>query len=161
MTVLEPNARRASAWLYGALLYLCPVQLRREFGGEICTVFTEDLDEAWQTRGLAGAVGVWWCAVCEVIRMAVPELKANPAIAVPVVSVALNVLVVGAEVLIYVKYVAPPAMGRLSSAFWSGGAIICGTSVLAALAALAVVHGRNSRSVSLGLNSGNTPTARS
>lgn len=156
--LLEPNVRSASSWIYGALILLCPVELRREFGAEICTVFAEELDDAWRTRGFAGAVGVWRNAVCDVIRMAIPGLRANPAIAVTAVSVGLNVLVVGTEVLIYLTYVAPAGDGHLPLASWSGAAIIFGTSILVALTALAVVHGSNARVVSLGLNSGSGGT---
>jgi len=150
----DPNVRTASWWVYGALLLLCPVELRREFGAEIRTVFTEDLDDAWKTRGFAGAVGVWWYAACEVIRMAIPGLRANPAIAVTAVLVGLNLLVVGAEVLVYLTYVAPAGDGRLPLASWSAGAVVCGTTILVALTALLVVRAGKARIFSLGLSSG-------
>jgi hypothetical protein len=145
--------RRICRSSYSGLLRLCPAELRREFGAEICTVFTEDFDDTWHTRGLAGALDLWRYAACEVIRMALPGLSANPAIAVPALAVGLNILVIGTEVLIYLIYVDPPGASRQSSAFWIGGAIVGCTSILAALTAVATVHGRNSMVVSLGLNS--------
>src|SRR5579871_4744300 len=86
--------------VYRAMLSLYPVELRRDFGSEMIEVFADDLADARQTNGIAGACLVWWCALCEVFRLAVPKLGSNPAIAVPAISFALNALVVRGELML-------------------------------------------------------------
>ena len=143
----------ACGWIYGALLLLYPEELRRDFGAEIREVFDDDLNEAWRSRGFRGVLGVWWCALCEVAKIAVPAMKANPAFAVPAIALGLNGLVIGIQVAVYLVYIATP--GRAGGVFaWGAGAILCGTSIAVAIVAVAVVRASQVRMVSLKLNDG-------
>lgn len=85
-----------STRVYSGVLKLYPPDLRRDFGPEISDLFSEDLADAWRGSGLAGVIGVWWCAACEVIRIAVPGNRTNPALIVPAVASAFNALSISA-----------------------------------------------------------------
>ena len=50
--------------------------------------FALQLDDAWQVRGPAAAIRVWYLALAEVFRIALPLQLARSAVVVPVVSVA-------------------------------------------------------------------------
>jgi len=91
---------RWSAAAYGKLLILYPEELRREFAAEISLVFDEDVADAWRERGAVGVSQVWWCALCEVMRIALPSQFANPDVAVPVIAFALNIAMLGAELVL-------------------------------------------------------------
>ena len=88
---------RWNARAYGAVLILYPADLRREFGLEMRELFGEDLADAWRSSGVAGVLRVWWCAVCEILRIAIPGQLENPAFVVPVIAFAFNVLTLGCE----------------------------------------------------------------
>jgi hypothetical protein len=75
---------------YAALVALYPVELRREFGSEIVAVFGEDLANAVCFRGFAGFLSVWWCALREFGRIALPAQAENRLIAVPCILFALE-----------------------------------------------------------------------
>lgn len=68
---------------YRAALYLYPQDLRREFGNDMAEAFEEDLRHS-------GPIQVWSVAVRELLRIGLPGLMRNPAVAVPVLSAALN-----------------------------------------------------------------------
>jgi hypothetical protein len=75
--------------LYGWLLALYPADLRREFGAEMRELFLDDLADA---RGLIGFIGVWWCALCEVLRVALPGQRTNPVVIVPAIAFVFSML---------------------------------------------------------------------
>jgi hypothetical protein len=83
--------------IYSGMLLLYPADLRRDFGQEMIELFGEDLAEAWQSSGVAGLLRVWWCAVCEILRVAIPGQMENPAFVVPLIAFAFNVLTLSCE----------------------------------------------------------------
>jgi len=82
---------------YRNLLTVYPEEFRREYAPELSLVFAEDLADAWSERGAAGACQVWWCALGEVVRIALPGQWSNPAVSVPATAFALTVAMLGAE----------------------------------------------------------------
>jgi hypothetical protein len=84
-----------SSRIYTGVLYLYPADLRRDFGTEMAAVFTEDLADAWRSRRLAGAVGVWWRTGSEVLQIALPGRLSSDALVAPAVSVLLHLAFIG------------------------------------------------------------------
>lgn len=71
-----------NAWLYEKLMLLYPEDLRREFGAEMALAFADDIE-------LMGARRVWWCALSELLTVALPGQRSNPSVVVPALSFAL------------------------------------------------------------------------
>ena len=69
---------RLSERIYSAILLLYHPDLRRDFGPDMSDLFTEDLTEAWQNRGFPGVLNIWWCAICELLRIALPCPATEP-----------------------------------------------------------------------------------
>ncbi len=132
---------RLSSRLYSGSLLLYPSDLRRDFGPEMSELFTEDQTEAWQSSGYLGVLSIWWCALCELLRIALPGHKTNPAIVVPAIAFAVNAVMVGAEMMLP----GSRASGHI-------GAAVIWTSVAVALTALTVVRTGKISIVSLRLN---------
>ena len=65
--------------LYQKLLLLYPQDLRREFGAEMTLAFAEDIKSM-------GNLGVWWCALRELLTVALPGQMSNPCVLVPALS---------------------------------------------------------------------------
>jgi hypothetical protein len=137
---------RLSERIYGALLLLYPPDLRHEFGPEMSELFREDLDDAWRGRGFAGAVSVWWCALSEVLRIALPGQKTNPAFVVPATSFAFSAFSLGSILAKAPAVSGHPLVEEIAL-------VIVWPSLVAALTAVAVVHSGRVRVVSLDLNS--------
>jgi hypothetical protein len=74
-----------NAWIYRKLLLLYPQDLRRQFGAEMTLAFTEDIENM-------GARRVWWCAIREVMTVALPDQRSNRSVLVPVFSFAWTAL---------------------------------------------------------------------
>jgi hypothetical protein len=74
-----------NAWLYRKLLLLYPQDLRRQFGAEMMLAFAEDIKSM-------GAHRVWWCALRELLTVALPGQRSNPCVVVPVLSFVLAAL---------------------------------------------------------------------
>ena len=87
-----------SAWAYEKLLILYPEDLRRNFGGEMALAFADDIEAAWSQRRLMGVILVWWCAVRELLMVALPGHRENPSVLVPALSFALSALTQSAEI---------------------------------------------------------------
>jgi hypothetical protein len=79
-----------NVWLYQKLLLLYPQELRREFGAEMTLAFAEDIKNM-------GTLRVWWCALREVLTVALPGQKSNPSVVVPGLSFGLCALTQSAE----------------------------------------------------------------
>lgn len=120
---------RLSSRLYSGILVLYQPDLRRDFESEMKELFDEDLAEAWQNRGFPGVLNIWWCALSEVFRIALPAHKTNPAIIVPAIAFAVNAVMVGAEMMLP----GAQASGHI-------GQPVIGTSIAVAVTALVVVH---------------------
>jgi hypothetical protein len=71
-----------NAWLYEKLLLLYPEDLRREFGAEMALAFAVDIE-------IMGAPLVWWCALRELLTVALPGQMSNRSVVVPALSFAL------------------------------------------------------------------------
>jgi hypothetical protein len=89
-----------SARLYAAVLPLYPPELRRDFGPEMVEAFAEDLAEALQNRGLTGGIRVWYGALSELLRIALPSQMQKPAVAVPCIIFALSETVMSGELML-------------------------------------------------------------
>jgi hypothetical protein len=126
-----------SGLVYRGMLRLYPTELRRDFGPEMMEVFADDLADGWRTCGFAGACLVWWCVLCEFFRIAIPHLRGNPIVAVPVTSFVLNALVVRGELM----------LGNQSI-----GQAVTGAGLICALTALVVVLSGKVSVISLQLN---------
>jgi hypothetical protein len=128
---------RLNSRAYGAVLLLYPAELRRDFGMEMRELFGEDLADAWRSSGVAGVLRVWWCAVCEILRIAIPGQIENPAFAVPVIAFAFNVLTLSCEWAAMITSHPSVQQGRAADdmflyVFWP--------SLVTAITAIVVVH---------------------
>src|SRR3954470_7260033 len=56
--------------VYSRLLYLCPGELRAEFGEEMTLVFADYLAESFEHGGASAAFGVCFRAAAELTRLA-------------------------------------------------------------------------------------------
>jgi len=86
-----------SSWLYERLLALYPEDLRRDFGGEMAWAFADDIETAWCQRRTIGVILIWWCAVRELLTVALPGQVSNPCILAPALSFALAASTQSAE----------------------------------------------------------------
>jgi len=132
---------RLSTRVYGGILTLYPPELRSEFGPEMRELFSEDLKDAWRNSGLVGVIGIWWCALCEILRIALPAQSSNPAFAVPVMAWAFSTLSVCCE---FATVRDPTPIQTLIG-------IIGAQGLVTGLTALVVVHTGNVRVISLDL----------
>ena len=53
------------------LLWVCPEELRRDFGADMELVFADDIADSWLEAGIPGVIRVWRCAACERLRIRV------------------------------------------------------------------------------------------
>src|ERR1700731_3173321 len=83
---------RTTVKAYDLLLTLYPLELRREFADEMRDVFEQQLHGAGEQSGLRGLVGVWLCAIGELLYVAVPAQLAQPIFIVPTLSLISNSL---------------------------------------------------------------------
>jgi hypothetical protein len=79
-----------NAWLYQKFLLLYPQDLRRDFGAEMTLAFAEDVQNMGNLR-------VWWCAVRELLTVALPGQRSNRSVLVPALSFGLCALTQSAE----------------------------------------------------------------
>jgi hypothetical protein len=79
-----------NAWLYEKLLLLYPEDLRRDFGAEMALAFADDIE-------IMGALRVWWCALRELVTVALPGQRSNRSVVVPALSFALAAFTQSAE----------------------------------------------------------------
>lgn len=149
-----------STWAYRGILLLYPPDLRRDFGPEMTELFSEDLDDAWRSCGFGGALRVWWCALCEILRVALLGQRTNPGFVVPSIAFALNTVVVGAELVLSMMHATTGPRGF--PLVLDVAPIVVFNSVAVALTGIAVVHTGKTRVVSLGLDSEEiTPCSKS
>jgi len=79
-----------NAWLFEKLLLLYPEDLRRDFGAEMTLAFADDIE-------IMGARRVWWCALRELLTVALPAQRSNRSVLVPALSFALCAVTQSAE----------------------------------------------------------------
>jgi len=61
-----------SSSIYRKLLWVCPEELRRDFGADMELVFAYDIGaDSWLEGGIPGVIRVWRCAACERLRIRV------------------------------------------------------------------------------------------
>jgi hypothetical protein len=68
-----------NAWLYRKLLLLYPRDLRLEFGAEMTLAFAEDIQNMGKLRA-------WWCALSELVTVALPGQVSNRSVLVPALA---------------------------------------------------------------------------
>jgi hypothetical protein len=127
MSTLPASSIRA----YAALLALYPAELRREFGSEIVEVFAEDLANAVRFRGLRGFLSVWWCALREFVRIALPAQAENRLVAVPCILFAFEETFLAIQQTLMLAHHAVSIHFILTTAAWP--------SLLASLTSVVVV----------------------
>jgi hypothetical protein len=77
---------------YRNLLLLYPEELRRDFGEEMLDAFERDLSAECAARSIKGAVRVWRITLREAIRIGLPAWLRNPAVAVPALAAAVDIV---------------------------------------------------------------------
>jgi len=73
-------------------------------------VFADDVAGAWRAGRVVGVTRVWWCALREVLTIALPSQRMNPCILVPAASFAISATMRGA-VLIFALHHPPSGAG--------------------------------------------------
>lgn len=91
---------RWSAAIYSRLLYVCPEELRRDFGPEMTLVFTDDLTDSWQEAGMPGFVRAWRCAAVDLLQTGAPAAFRAPAILVPLLCCGATAICFGGELML-------------------------------------------------------------
>jgi hypothetical protein len=132
-TILTVSVR-----LYAAALPLYPPDLRRDFGAEMADAFAQDLADALQRNGMRGVMRVWYCAISELLRIALPSQAEKPVVAVPCISFALCETVMSGQLMLAFRH---------DSAIFANGPVHPGLipflliwpSLLASLTALAAL----------------------
>jgi hypothetical protein len=87
-----PLFLRWSLRAYRRLLILYPDDLRRDFGPEMLEAFAHDLSAECAASKVKGAIHVWRITLRELIRIGLPAWLRIPAVAVPALSVAANIV---------------------------------------------------------------------
>lgn len=129
---------RLSSWIYARLVSVYPEDLRRDFGADMALVFADDLAAARRAEGLIGITHVWWCALREVLTIALPCQRTNPRILVPVASFAVNAMILGAE-LVFALHHPPSGAGPYKPLLTDAiRTVVLWPSVATALIALAI-----------------------
>jgi hypothetical protein len=141
---------RFSSRIYEGMLLLYPSDLRHDFGLEMVEVFNEDVAEAWRTRGSAGVIRVWWCAVREVLTIAVPGLRSSPAFVVPAVAFAFEFISLGCDLAGAISHHPIRGLHGRQLAVEFVGALMW-PGILAAWIAAMVVRAGRVKVISLGL----------
>jgi hypothetical protein len=96
-----------NAWLYQKLLLLYPQDLRREFGAEMTLAFAEDVQNMGNLR-------VWWCALRELVSVALPGQVSNRSVLVPALSFVVVASAQSAELCLAIHYATRVNVAMLS-----------------------------------------------
>lgn len=78
---------RISCAMYSRLLAAYPQDFRARFGGEMVTVFGEQLADSWQNARVSGVIRVWLGAFWELLSVAFPLRLASPTVWAIAVSI--------------------------------------------------------------------------
>jgi hypothetical protein len=81
---------RASCAVYKMLLFAYPGDVRRRFGSEMITTFSEQMRGEWEQKGVPGIVRVWRFALGEVFSVAVPLQLRSPIVIAASLSLLLS-----------------------------------------------------------------------
>ena len=119
-----------SAWLSAKLLLLYPSDLRREFGCEMTLAFADDM-------AALGVFHVWWCALRELLVVALPAQMSNRCVLVPALSFALAAVTMSLELWLAFHRVAHVDVARLADSIRFAVLL---PSVLNAMVALVVTR---------------------
>jgi len=85
-----PTAFKVSSRAYSVLLILYPQELRLRFADEMNDVFDQQIEGAWEERGMLGVLRVWLFAICELLFVAIPAQLGQPIVVVPTLSLISN-----------------------------------------------------------------------
>jgi hypothetical protein len=89
-----------SSIIYSRLLWVCPKDLRRDFGPEMKLLFDDILAESWAEAGIPGIVRVWFGALGELIQIAFVNAAGAPGAIVPAISCALSAICFGGQLML-------------------------------------------------------------
>jgi hypothetical protein len=78
--------------VYERSLIFYPMDLRRDFGGEMMEVFDEQIAHAYSRRGFSGLLRVWCSAAREFVTVALPTRLAERAVPIIAVTATLAVM---------------------------------------------------------------------
>jgi hypothetical protein len=74
--------------IYRLLLRLYPAHIRRRWEEEMTETFALQLDDAWREARWLGVLDVWFQAVTEIFRIALPLQISRENLVIPIVSLA-------------------------------------------------------------------------
>lgn len=74
--------------IYRLLLRLYPGEIRRRWEEEMAETFELQLADAWREDRWLGMVEIWFYAVAEIFRIALPRRIARENLVIPIVSLA-------------------------------------------------------------------------
>jgi len=83
-----------NARIYCLLLRLYPAELRYDFGAEMTQVFLDDIDDS-------GAARVWWRALKELFRIALPAALSRRLVLVPLLMYVLETVYTGSIIVLF------------------------------------------------------------
>jgi hypothetical protein len=86
--------------IYRTLLWVCPKELRRDFGPDMELVFADDLAESWLEAGIPGVIRVWRCAVSELLPIVLSNAASAPGLIGSVISCGLCAICFGGELML-------------------------------------------------------------
>jgi hypothetical protein len=86
--------------IYRNLLWVCPKELRRDFGPDMELVFADDLSESWLEAGIPGVIRVLRCAVGELLPIALSNAASAPGLIGSVISCGLCAICFGGELML-------------------------------------------------------------
>jgi hypothetical protein len=99
-----------SRWAYRNVLWAYPPDLRRDFGDEMAMIFAADLEDR-------GVIATWRCALVELATVALPGLRSNPCVLVPVLAFAFAASSLSVELGCAVHFAGPMGAAKLLEQF--------------------------------------------
>lgn len=94
---------RFSRAMYEWLLAAYPADFRTRFGGEMVSIFGDQIDDAWRTERGQGVVRVWGRVLWELVSVAIPLRLAEPI----VIATAVSALATSVLFLAFFRSIAP------------------------------------------------------
>jgi len=131
---------------YRNLLIFYPEELRRDFGDEMLEAFERDLSVECAVHSIKGAIRVWRITLCEAIRIGLPAWLQVPAVAVPALAAAVDIVSQAPLLLMAIRQESQP--GLLVDALF---AIAVEAAVTALTSFVAVYRWKRHRLISLDL----------
>ena len=102
---------RYSSVIYRKLLWVCPKDLRSDFGTEMALVFADDLAESWMDTGIPGVIRVWSRAAGELLSIALSQVAGARGVLVSAICCGLSALCLGGELMLARAHATPGGNG--------------------------------------------------